>query len=431
MSIIMLIKKFLIIIFSVIFSTYNINFADEINAKDKYKVKIAFPNGNNIPKLFSFNNKEILIGKLSSAQFTLKLLQQQKNYFHDHSLKFGGYLKINPQIWNGSSITTNKSKNSITSFYKSGQGFYVTTATFYTSANIGNNIITHLSFSGNENKNLKVDDAFVIFGNLDQFPWYASIGKTRVPFGFFAGGGPWTSSLVKMLFRSSRITNASFSYYKDNYNMNISIFQNNNSEKTSSGACSTTYSGKIYKFNYMINAGYVYNLHATGNPSFNSITKNDADNTLKRVGAINLDLKLNHNIFITNFGWAQTINKSNKTNDNYAGAWYIQGGISLNINKRLTKFNLAYNSAYNTASIPITLSGSAINKHLTDSRRLSLTDSTDSTDSTDFGVNKMIIASVQRSIFTENILFGLEYNYMHMYNRQHTNSYTADISVYF
>ena len=43
----------------------------------------------------------------------------------------------------------------------------------------------------------------------------------------------------------------------------------------------------------------------------------------------------------------------------------------------------------------------------------------------------MIIASVQRPFFTDNVLFGLEYAYMHMYNSKHSNAYTLDISIYF
>ena len=118
------------------------------------------------------------------------------------------------------------------------------------------------------------------------------------------------------------------------------------------------------------------------------------------------------------FGWAQTTNKSDVTNNARAGAWYVQAGVSPEIYGRSTNFNLAYNGAYNTSRIAITLSGSAINSYTTDKTPGS-------------GVNKMIIASVQRPFFTDNVLFGLEYAYMHMYNSKHSNAYTLDISIYF
>lgn len=366
--------------------------------------------------LFSdIHDEAIPIGRLSSTQFALGLLQQ-RNYYSDKALIFGGYLEINPQIWHGSTIASNKGGDTTKPHtYQSGKGIYITTATLYTAANLGRYVTAQLSLSGNQDNSPKVDDALVIFGNLSDFPLYGTVGKNRIPFGSFSGGGRWTVSLTQMLFCSSRVTNASLAYYQDGLNTNITFFQTN--DHTSNGAYGVSYGGEMGQFSYGINGGYVYNVNGTGNSSFDAITKS-GDTAIARVGAFNVDLRLTYDLFGMGFGWAQTTNKSDVTNNARAGAWYVQAGVSPEIYGRSTNFNLAYNGAYNTSRIPITLSGSAINSYTTDKTPGS-------------GVNKMIIASVQRPFFTDNVLFGLEYAYMHMYNSKHSNAYTLDISIYF
>ena len=357
------------------------------------------------------------LGRLSSTQFALGLLQQ-RNHYSDKALIFGGYLEINPQIWHGSTIKRPAKGSEATTgtyTYQSGKGIYITTATLYTAANLGRYVTAQLSLSGNEKNTPNVSDALIIFGNLADFPLYATVGKNRIPFGSFSGGGPWTGSLTQMLFRSDRVTNASVAYYQAGLNTNVTLFQTN--DHSSDGAYGVSYGGEIDQFSYGINGGYVYNVNGTGNESFKALTDNGTSTT--RVGAVNVDLSLTYDMFGVGFGWAQTTNKSDKTNGNYAGAWYFQAGVSQEIYGRSTNFNLAYNGAYNTNSIPITLSGSAINSYTTD---ITVSGS---------GVNKMMIASVQRPFFTDNVLFGLEYAYMHMYNHQHANAYTLDISLYF
>jgi hypothetical protein len=266
-------------------------------------------------------------------------------------------------------------------------------------------------------KNLpKIDDAIVVFGNLYHAPVYATVGKNRINLVSFSGGGSSTGSLTQMLFRSSRITNASFAYNQDGLNTNITVFQTD--DNSSNGAYGLSYRGKINQFGYSINGGYLYNINGTGNHSFDTITKS-GNNTITKVGAVNIDVNFTHDMFSLGSGWAQTTVKSTITNNSYAGAWYVQTSLSDKIFGRPTSLNISYNGAYNTGSIPIVLSGSGVNRYLTDKTAGS-------------GVNKMLIASVeQRPFSTENISLSFEYAYMHMYNHQHSNAYTLDISLHF
>ena len=105
------------------------------------------------------------------------------------------------------------------------------------------------------------------------FPIYATVGKNRIPFGSFSGGGPWTGSLTQMLFRSSRVTNASVAYYQDGLNTNVTLFQTN--DHSSDGAYGVSYGGEVDQFSYGINGGYVYNVNGTGNGSFDQALTNN------------------------------------------------------------------------------------------------------------------------------------------------------------
>ena len=49
--------------------------------------------------------------------------------------------------------------------------------------------------------NYYLQDAFVIFGNLDTTPIFVSVGKYRPSVGSFGGGGHWISGITANIFR--------------------------------------------------------------------------------------------------------------------------------------------------------------------------------------------------------------------------------------
>lgn len=46
------------------------------------------------------------------------------------------------------------------------------------------------------------------------------------------------------------------------------------------------------------------------------------------------------------------------------------------------------------------------------------------------GIKSQIIASAQRAYFDNNVLFGPEYSYQSLYDGEHMNTLTLDLSVY-
>ena len=348
------------------------------------------------------------MGMLPGAQFPLGILKQ-RNLYNDYALVFSGYLQANAQYWHGSKITLNPKENkNEKDTYQSGKAIHISTASLYTAANIDRYVTGALVLSGNEKTAPIVKNAFIIFGNLDEYPVYATVGKNRIALGSFSGGGPWTGSLTSMLFRPGDNTNVSLAYYGHGLSTNVSVFQTSNNGKDFSYAA--FYQNKIGDLNYGINGGYVYNIDGTGQKSFEPATKDG-----KRIGALNFDLSLNVDIFGFGSGFAQTTNKSTITNNALAGAWYLQSWVSPHILGKPTNFNLSYHGAYNTANMPLALTGSTVSGYKP----------------TSTSVNKMVIASIARPFLTDNVLIGVEYAYMHMYNSQHTNAYTLNLSAYF
>lgn len=348
------------------------------------------------------------MGLLPGSQFPLGVLKQ-RNVYDDYALIFSGYLQANAQYWHGSKIKLDFDTYKKDA-YQSGKAIHLSTASLYTAANIDHYVTGALVISGNETANsLNVKNAFVIFGNLDEYPVYATVGKNRIALGSFSGGGPWTGSLTSMLFRPGDATNASIAYYGNGLSTNISVFQTN--EHRSDFATAAFYSGSIGNVNYGVNVGYVYDVNGTGQASFK-----DAEKVGQRIGAVNVDVSLNYDIFGLGSGYAQTTNKWSETNDRYAGAWYVQGWVSPSILGEPTNFSVSYHGAYNTANItPVTLTGSTVSGYKPSNT----------------SVNRMVITSVQRPFLTDNVLIGAEYVYMHMYNSQHTNAYTLNLSAYF
>jgi len=389
---------------------------------------ITFPTNRGQIQNFLFSNLHdgsLPFGKMNSSQFGLNILQH-RNKYSDKALVFGGYLEADGSVWNGSTIVranqTGKSETGVNT-YQSGKGMYLTTAALYTAANLGRYVTAEMTLLGNEKNTPVISDAFVMFGNLDDYPVYATVGKNRLPIGSFAGGGVWTGSLVQMLFRPNRVTNASVAYFDHGLSANVTLFQTD--DHTSDFSSALFYGKQVEQWLFGVNVGYVHDVNGTGNPSFNAATRSGtADKT--RIGAINTGATVTYDIYGIGAGWAQTTHTSTVTNNNYAGAWYVRGGLAPELYGRSTNFSLSYHSAYNTNDIPITLSGSPINGYSTQG-----SDSSGGVKVSGSGVNRMIIAVAQRPFFTENVLIGLEYAYMHMYNHQHSNAWTLDLSVYF
>ncbi|MFZ9034805.1 MAG: DUF3573 domain-containing protein [Francisellaceae bacterium] len=386
---------------------------DELNKKVTQGLTVPTTKGEIQNFLYSDMHEGIVpFAMMSSSQLAYSLLKQ-RDKFSDQALIFGGFVEADAQTWNGSKIETstlvnaNKESEGYKYFPTSGKNIYLTSAKLYMSANLGKYVTAYTYLSGDQDNAPDISKAAVIFGNLSVSPFYVTVGKLTVPVGTYGGGGPWTSSLSDAYFNISTQSNVSVAYSNaDNgVSTNVTWFQVD--DHSSSFSTALFYKGTLGELNYGANVGYIYNIAG----KLLGLENDDG-----RVGEFNTDLNLNYDIYGLGLGWSTTTNSSATTNNGKAGAWYISADAAPTIWGRSTDFSLAYNGAYNTNDVGdvVALSGAAMPGYATNS-----------------GVQKQIIAGISRPVFSDNVLLGLEYAYQYLYNKQHANTYTLDLSVFF
>ena len=387
--------------------------------------------------------KSTTFEEFPSSKIPLSMLQV-KNKFgrasdRHRALVFGGYLEADTQGWWGKHYqpgTSSMNKSVASANYSQGAGVYLTTANLDVMANLNNWTQTYMVVSATQSS-ISLQQAFVTFGNLDKFPLFATIGKNRIPFGAYAGGGPWISSIAQGLFRPSQFTNVTVAYAKDGLNTNLSLFtnkaehiatgpgMNSQTEGHTSGdfMYSVFYNGAIGNsgINYGFNTGYLYNLANTTALAGQIIQNGEAANIQNRNiqnrnSVINFEGHMSYSDFSVMSGWFGTTVKQQYTNNSRAGAWYVQANYSpamrLFGSDRETVFSVAYNGAYNTQLLPMSVAGEA-------DPGVQIT-----------GVQKEVVASAQREVMSQ-VFLGLEYGWLGMYDKSHTNELTLDTSVYF
>lgn len=347
------------------------------------------------------------IGMINQNRFAEGILKQ-RNQFDDYSMRLGAYLEINPEVWNGSDVQTTGSKQ----VKSSGGGVYLNEATLFSVANLGRWVTAEMDFTANQKGNASVRNALVMFGNLEDYPLFFTIGKNRLSVGSFSGGGPFTNQLTTAMFRPGRVSNMSAAFSADGLYSNITLFNTNQGAGNFSYAL--FYADSITEnLAYTVNGGYMYNVNGTGNTSLASAYEYGGG---QRIGALNFNAALRYDEFGVGAGWAMTTNKSTQFtvegNNVNTGAWYASMGYSPILWGDATNFSVSYSQSYNASNVPITLSSDSVEGFKV------------------LGVDKQLIVSAQRPLFTPKVLIGPEYTYMHIYNGQHTNSYMIDISVY-
>ena len=195
--------------------------------------------------------------------------------------------------------------------------------------------------------------------------------------------------------------------------MNAAYFQANSQSSDFMG--SVFYDGHADGFNFGGNAGYMYNWIGTGMTAVQNAQQGATGDTVNenRNGVGNLEGYAGYDIYLLNAGWSTTTNKEAYSNNSRLGAWYLQGSVSPSILGRATQFSLGYQQAYNIQNIPFTLAGDSVNAPLVN------------------GVHSEFIAYVSRPVLSKYNIVSLEYGYLHMYNQQHTNEVTLDMTTYF
>lgn len=354
---------------------------------------------------FSGNNT-VPIGQLPSNLFASSILRQRQ-FFDDYSIFFGGFIQTDAQVWNGSDITM-KNGNI---FDGRGENIYLTSATLYFLANLGHYVTANLDFVADQYNNYDLQDAFVMFGNLDTTPVFVSVGKYRPSVGSYGGGGPWTNSITANMFRPLRVTNAAVNYRGDTANANFTVSDTDNHATFSLAYFDAVSIPGFAQIGF--NVGYMHDIRGANN-RFGFV--ND------RVGEFNFDTawSFNNIPFLPGSlnlggGWATTTTRSTQFNgysNAFAGAFTVQAAYLFDLFGSGQNINVSYGRSYNADNIPMPISAEG------------------SYFRTESGIKNQILISTQRSFFDDNVLLGPEYSWQSLYNGQYMNTFTLDLSVY-
>lgn len=359
-------------------------------------------------------NNSIPIGMISSNLFASTILGQ-RDTFDDYSVFFGGYIEADAQTWFGSQISR---AGGAPNFPANGQNIYLTNSKLYFLSNLGHYVTAQFDFDTDETGGFGLGNAFVIFGNLDTSPFFVTAGRNKLSVGSYGGGGPWTSGIIDEFLSPDKVTNVSLNYKNDIINTNITVFGSDDKRANFSAGFFYTDSW-TEDLSVGFNAGYVFNIAGAGNGSISQFLDNIGESE-KNIGVLNFDGTMAYSmlggIWQLQGGWSATTNKQDFHQNGSSvntGAWYLGVAYALTLGGRDTNFNITYGQSYNAENIPMPTSNASPTFGLTSS-----------------GIKNQMIASAQRAYFDNNVLFGPEYSCQRLYNGEHMNTLTLDLSVY-
>ncbi|MEY8767463.1 DUF3573 domain-containing protein [Francisella philomiragia] len=359
-------------------------------------------------------NNSVPIGMISSNLFASTILGQ-RDTFDDYSVFFGGYIEADAQTWFGSQISR---VGGAPNFPANGQNIYLTNSKLYFLSNLGHYVTAQFDFDTDETGGFGLGNAFVIFGNLDTSPFFVTAGRNKLSVGSYGGGGPWTSGIIDEFLSPDKVTNVSLNYKNDIINTNITVFGSDDKRANFSAGFFYTDSW-TEDLSVGFNAGYVFNIAGAGNGSISQFLDNIGESE-KNIGVLNFDSTMAYSmlggIWQLQGGWSATTNKQDFHQNGSSvntGAWYLGVAYALTLGGRDTNFNITYGQSYNAENIPMPTSNASPTFGLTSS-----------------GIKNQMIASAQRAYFDNNVLFGPEYSYQRLYNGEHMNTLTLDLSVY-
>jgi hypothetical protein len=364
----------------------------------------------------------------------LHTLKAQK-YFPNNSLIFGGLLETDlTGFWGQNLDKSGSTRLAKGGNYNNGYNFNITKGNFDIISNWGGWVQTVFTLNGTDIQGDTLLNAFVTLGNLQNSPFFLTLGKNRAPMGTYAGSAPLLKGFAKAFYRPPQFANILFGFDKDlnddnNLNLNVSFFNpavntsdNNASEENGNFLVSAFYTGKQAlagdKLSYGLNTSYMYSSSGTGMGSAQFI--NPAGDVKSRTGispVYGLEGNVALNQVELDLGFFMNLYEHSYTNNSRANIWYAQlkykPEIEIFDDKQPTTFALAYNHGSNTQEFTMPLAGQPAFGPVINN------------------IEQEINAYVQRPIFFENLVFGLEYGWLGFYNGGGTSEVTLDTRVYF
>jgi hypothetical protein len=356
-------------------------------------------------------------GLMPDINFSLAVIQGKQKQL-TKPVVVGGYIEADAQAWGGS-------LNIPSSNYQSGSNLYITNAKLYAMGNVNNWVTTFFSLqpSTNNASGTTFDQAFMVIGNLNSNPLFLTIGETYLPFGSFAGNGPWSNSITTNDFRISQTDQINLGYYQNGLTLNLAVANGANNTNNNS-----TYSQNLEDFVY--NANYIKSYSNSFNYSVGASYLSDIRGQSPNIGgaynstltggknaAYDLNGSIGYKQVTLNAEFASTTKSANfnGVSTGRLSSWMTTLSYAPVLYNQITTFSVGYSTSKNANNVPYTVSGMYNNLPAT---------------GTNQGFKQQWIAFVQRPIIN-NVYLGPEYDYAKTYNNQNTWTATLDLSAYF
>ena len=316
--------------------------------------------------------------------------------------------------------------------YNNGSDLAVTTVDFNTMANMGQWVTAFFSIQGGISPTpTSFSQAFLTLGNIQNNPFFLTIGDTYLPFGIFNGDGPYANNLDTNAFRAANTNQVAFNYAEGNFYTNFALLHNQASRDGLDDFSYTLSYTTTGNFNYSLGAGYLYDIRGTDSEVGDAYPNNDnKENTHRAVNPGNTisgsrnaayDVNalvaygfysLNGEFNITQTG-AQNLDGSAI---NQMSAWNLAAAYAPTIWGIPTTFSLGYSATHNMNSIPLPLNGMANNPQ-----------QTETTDNNASMAHQWL--AYMSNEFVPNVYMSPEFAYDTLYNGTHTWSLTYDITA--
>ena len=364
--------------------------------------------------LFISTDEDSPFDQLPSTSYALKLLQE-KDLFANNKLVLGGFLQSDLQFWRG-----NYSQEINGFKYQNGSGIYLTTAKIYSMVNLNSwtTVLADLESDFTSSDSLKIDRAFITFGDLSKAPIYVTVGQLHLTNGVYSGDGPWSNSLLHTAFRPGTTPQLLLGYYENGLSTNFEVISKGNYRGSSPDyVMSFHYDKQLNKqWSYGFGAGFLNDIRGLGSSIGSAYTNNVMSG--KTNGLWDVNGKITYQQFGLYGEYNQTTTGATHVKTGYntglMSAYVIAGTYTPTIWAKKMPIMVSYSRTHNMQNVPMGLSGRSVTSL-----------------SAPAGFKQEWIVATTREVM-KNIYVGPEWAYQKLNNDQgHTWTATIDLSAYF
>lgn len=360
------------------------------------------------------------LSAMSKVQMPINVLRAKNQL--NNPVVIGGEIETDLQDTGGDTIPLKHSTNYDFTSYQQGSDIALSKVYLMTMVNFNDyvtglvNIKTQLPLSNG----LTVERAFLMFGNLNKSPFSLMVGANYLPFGNFAGNGPWSNALTTNMFRVSTTNQIIANFSNKWLIVNTGIYSNkgagyNGVSYLANAIAQNTWRGIGMSFG----VGYMNNVNGSNSSLGNAYTHATSPGSGQLTGGTNGAYDINASIgpaYFTLLGeYVSTTRGATSIGQNTGAmsAWMVGEQSTFKVHQIPTKFQLSYSQTNNMNNLQMTYNADIPQNLVTNA-----------------GIKSQWLTSIQGEFFP-NVWVGPEFVTAHLYSSQNSYTGTLDMTAYF